>query len=116
MSLCQSSIASGDNFPLLEKLILMYSRLLMNSIACTDKGKYDPEHWYWMGSFLQWLFDVYAPAGDVADTTKIVNQMKALHEYLDLFSKAWFATQILKFLWSNKKGDVPQTFVDFIHR
>ena len=40
--------------------------------------------------------------------------MKALHEYLDLFSKAWFATQILKFLWSNKKGDVPQTFVDFI--
>ena len=115
MSLCESSIASGDNFPHLQKLILGYSRLIMMGIARKNhKGEYNPEHWHWMQSMLGWLFDVYGPARDVADTTKIVLHLTDLHEYLDLFSKAWFATQILQFLWKNKKGDVPQTFINFI--
>ena len=108
ISLCESSIASGDDFTDLQKLILGYSRWLIHGVMATDKHKYVPEHWHWMQLFLKWCFDKL-------DTITIVNHITSLHEYLDIFSKAWLATQILQFLWSNKIPDgVPQTFVDFI--
>lgn len=113
-TLVESSLNSGDNFEELQKVVLKYSRYVARRLGAKDKDKRVEEHWNWVPVFIQWCFDRWAAARNVAEVTKIVNHCKDLHKDLGLFSRAWFAGGILKYLWRNHKHGVPQTFINYI--